>query len=197
MFTARTFLLSREGHMTDRYTKAIEQLGSEHLSVRVGAIYALERIMIDSPRDHPTIVEVLAAFVRESTRLPDPDDRASDPEPPATDLKAFLTMPGPGTDVQAALTVLGRRPSRREDRAELNLRSTCLRGADLTHADLRGVDLTSENLHRADLRETTYRRAPELREPDPRGAGQYQLTSADLLHATLTRAGMTRHPDPR
>ncbi|HXT93389.1 MAG TPA: hypothetical protein VN714_29505 [Trebonia sp.] len=42
-----------------------EQLGSDRLDVRLGAIYALERIMIDSERDHPTIVEVLAAFVRE------------------------------------------------------------------------------------------------------------------------------------
>lgn len=65
VYTARNFGLSREGHVTDRYTKAIEQLGSERLDVRLGAIYALERIMIDSARDHPTIVEVLAAFVRE------------------------------------------------------------------------------------------------------------------------------------
>ena len=95
VFTALTFWLSREGHVTDRYSKAIEQLGSEHLGVRVGAIYALERVMIDSPRDHPTTVEVLAAFLRESTRLPDPDDRDLDPEPPADDLKAFLTAPEP------------------------------------------------------------------------------------------------------
>ena len=137
--------------MTDRYSKAIEQLGSEHLGVRVGAIYALERFMIDSPRDHPTTVEVLAAFLRESTRLPDSDDRDLDPEPPADDLKAFLTAPGPA-DLQAALTVLGRRPSGHEVRGRLNLRSTFLRGADLADADLRGADLTSANLHRADLR---------------------------------------------
>jgi len=53
VYTALNFRLSREGHVTDWYTKAIEQLGSEHLDVRLGAIYALERIIIDSPRDHP------------------------------------------------------------------------------------------------------------------------------------------------
>jgi hypothetical protein len=53
VYTGLNFRLSREGHVTDRYTKAIEQLGSEHLDVRLGAIYALERIMIDSVRGHP------------------------------------------------------------------------------------------------------------------------------------------------
>src|SRR5260370_40928854 len=39
LFTARNFTLSREGQVTDRYTKAIEQLGSDKLDVRIGAIY--------------------------------------------------------------------------------------------------------------------------------------------------------------
>jgi hypothetical protein len=65
IYTARNFRLSREGYVTDRYTKTIEQLGSGSLDVRLGAIYALERIMVDSMRDHPAIVEVLAAFARE------------------------------------------------------------------------------------------------------------------------------------
>jgi uncharacterized protein YjbI with pentapeptide repeats len=198
VYTARTFRLSREGHVTDRYTKAIEQLGSEHLGVRLGAIYALERIMIDSPRDHPTIVEVLAAFVRESARLPDTDDRDPDPEPPATDLQAFLRAPGPVTDVQAALTVLGRRPSGREERGRLNLRSAYLPGADLTGADLRGVDLTSAHLHRADLRGADLTGAhlffADLTRAIMSGANLTwaNLSSADLTRANLTSANLTR-----
>src|SRR5262245_33847503 len=38
LFTARSFLLSRQGQVTDRYTKAIEQLGSEKPDVRIGGI---------------------------------------------------------------------------------------------------------------------------------------------------------------
>src|SRR5512144_2911676 len=64
-FTSRTFRLTREGQLTERYTKAVEQLGHDKLDVRLGGIYALERLMVDSKRDHPTIVEVLAAFLRE------------------------------------------------------------------------------------------------------------------------------------
>jgi hypothetical protein len=51
--------------VTARCTKAIEQLGSDRLDVRVGGIYALERIAHDSPRDHLAVLEVLAAFIRE------------------------------------------------------------------------------------------------------------------------------------
>ena len=65
VFTVRNFTLSREGQVTDRYTKAIEQLGSDKLDVCLGGIYALERIARDSARDHPTVIEVLSAFIRE------------------------------------------------------------------------------------------------------------------------------------
>ena len=69
IYTARNFSLARQGQVTDRYTKAIEQLGSDKgLDVRIGGIYALERIARDSPRDHPTIMEVLAAFIRDHSR---------------------------------------------------------------------------------------------------------------------------------
>ena len=68
VFTARNFTLSREGQVTDRYTKAIEQLGSDKLDVRIGGIYALERVARDSARDHPTVMEVLTAFIREHSR---------------------------------------------------------------------------------------------------------------------------------
>jgi hypothetical protein len=61
MFTAGNFNLSRrtleltqQGQVTDRYTKAIEQLGSSTIDVSLGGIYALERIARDSSRDHPT-----------------------------------------------------------------------------------------------------------------------------------------------
>ncbi len=40
-------------------------LGAEHVPVRLGGVYALERLMADSPADQRTIVEVLAAYVRE------------------------------------------------------------------------------------------------------------------------------------
>jgi hypothetical protein len=54
--------LTAQAQYTDRYTKAIEQLGQlcvDRLQSRLGGIYALERLAHDSPRDQPTIIEVL------------------------------------------------------------------------------------------------------------------------------------------
>jgi hypothetical protein len=62
--TLRQVRTTREGQITDRYTRAVDQLGSQHLDVRLGGIYALERIARDSPPDRPTIEEVLTAYVR-------------------------------------------------------------------------------------------------------------------------------------
>jgi hypothetical protein len=78
VFTALNFGLSREGQVTDRYTTAIEQLGSDKL-VRIGGIYALERVARDSAKDHPTVMEVLTAFIREHSREPRPEPG---PDPP-------------------------------------------------------------------------------------------------------------------
>jgi hypothetical protein len=40
--------ISREGQITDRFTKAVDQLGSPNIGVRIGGIYALERIAKNS-----------------------------------------------------------------------------------------------------------------------------------------------------
>lgn len=67
-FTAKTWRTTQEGQITDRFTKAINQLvetGPEKLAIRLGGIYALERIARDSERDHWPIMEILTAYVRE------------------------------------------------------------------------------------------------------------------------------------
>jgi hypothetical protein len=95
VFTARNFTLSRrtfelteQGQVTDRYTKAIEQLGSDKLDVRIGGIYALERVARDSVRDHPTVMEVLTAFIREHSREP----RAESERSIRADVQAAVTV---------------------------------------------------------------------------------------------------------
>jgi len=72
ILTYRRVIVAEQGHITDRFTKAIEQLGATtaknepNVEVRLGAIYALERIARDSARDHWTIMEVLTAYVRKN-----------------------------------------------------------------------------------------------------------------------------------
>ena len=78
-FTSQTLRTTQEGQITDRFTKAIEQLGKESLAVRLGGIYALERIARDSESDHWAVMEILTAFVREPLKENDmsrfPPDR--------------------------------------------------------------------------------------------------------------------------
>lgn len=130
VYTSRTLRVTEEGQITDRYTKTIEQLGSDKPEVRMGGIYALERLMTDSSRDRRTVIDVLAAYVRTHAQ-----DR-----PPAGSPSLRLAV-----DVQAAFTVIGR--NRFADLTEtVDLASANLTGALLTGADLRGADLTGADL---------------------------------------------------
>jgi hypothetical protein len=61
-------LTQERAKITDRFANAIGQLGDDVPEVRLGGIYALERIARDSRRDHGAVVEVLTAYVR--TRAP-------------------------------------------------------------------------------------------------------------------------------
>jgi hypothetical protein len=120
--TLRAVELTEQGQVTDRYTKAIEQLGSVNLDVRIGAVYALERVAHDSPRDHPTVIEVLAAFIRERSQEQWPDSVPHE------------SMRRTRPDVQAAVTVIGRRNARYDSRKWINLARAKLPSADLLGA---------------------------------------------------------------
>jgi hypothetical protein len=61
--------ITEPGQITDRYNAAITNLGSPSVDVRLGGIYALQRIMQDSPRDQPAIIAVLCAFVRDRAKV--------------------------------------------------------------------------------------------------------------------------------
>jgi hypothetical protein len=50
--------------ITDLYTKAVEQIGSEKAPVRLGGFYALERLAQDHIEQRQTIVNVLCAYLR-------------------------------------------------------------------------------------------------------------------------------------
>ncbi|EWM15289.1 hypothetical protein KUTG_05593 [Kutzneria sp. 744] len=50
--------------ITELYTKAADQLGSDKASVRLAGLYALERLAQDNEDQRPTIVQVLCAYLR-------------------------------------------------------------------------------------------------------------------------------------
>ncbi len=172
----RTVEITEQGQVTDRYAKAIEQLGSDKLEVRIGGIYALERVTRDSARDHPTVMEVLTAFIREQRPPQVPDE-----EQPRS------TWP----DVQAAVTVVGRRALER-DIGFIDLSGADLSGANLTEAKLSGANLTEANLSGANLTgailASGHLNGANLARARLIGA---HLIGADLSAADLTRADLT------
>ena len=141
--------------------EALALLGARQPEVRVGAIYALERAAARSADDHPVVMSVLAAFVREHSHPAQPD-------------------------VQAALTVIGRRASDR-DREPIDLT-----GADLARLRLPGADLAGARLARARFRAADLHGAA-LGGADLTGAdlALADLTGADLAGADLTAADLT------
>ena len=203
-----TFDLQRAGQITDRFTKAIDQLGAVetgpdgkpkiNLEVRLGGIYALERIAHDSPNDHWTIIEVLSTYVRENSPATNYAGKTAGGHsslrtttPPAKAGKQRL-----GADIQAILKVIGRRdrthdpPDRRLDISKTDLMGAYLHRAylqrvDLTGADLSGADLTNAHLD-ANLRGAHLDRA-HLDRADLSGA---DLTGADLTGADLSGADL-------
>ena len=138
-WTSRRVVATEEGHITDRFTRAIAQLGDDKMAIRLGGIYALERIAKDSEKDHGPIMEVLTAYVRENAPRQEEDPQ---------------TAPAPlPTDLQAILTVLRRRETTGKNRGNdpLDLSHTRLVGANLYEADLRGANLCEADLRGADL----------------------------------------------
>jgi Pentapeptide repeats (8 copies) len=159
--SVQTFTLQREGQITDRFSKAIEQLGAVNtdgklkLEVRLGGIYALERIAFDSERDQWPIIEVLTAYVRENS--PTKSDASETTLKHASGTKAHqqepLTKLRP--DIQAILTVISRRnlqhdpPDRFVDLTKVDLSGANLSGANLSGANLSGANLSKTLLDKS------------------------------------------------
>jgi hypothetical protein len=99
---AKNLAVALDGQITERFTRAIEQLGSNQLEVRLGAIYALERIARDSEQDHWSIMEILTAYVREHIRIStEQPSKEATPRKPAADIQAILTVLGGAREASA------------------------------------------------------------------------------------------------
>jgi uncharacterized protein YjbI with pentapeptide repeats len=165
---------NRERELIERFTRAIEQLGHPALDVRLGGIYSLERLAREWPENHPPIIEILAAYVREHAQLAARTNghREARRRPP--------------TDVQASLTVLGRRILAYDNDAPVGLAHTALAGATLTGAHLERALLSGSNLEGADMFKA-HLNAADLEGASLRGAG---LLLANLNDTVLWGANL-------
>ena len=126
------YKLTEDKNVTERFSKAVEMLADDKLSVRIGGIYSLERIAKDSAEDYTVVMEVLTAFIREKRSIDHINCSST----------TKITQ-----DIQSALTVIGRRKIQsnetRLDLSYTNLRYAKFRIHGLDKANFNRVDSSS------------------------------------------------------
>jgi hypothetical protein len=146
----RTWLAVNErGQITERFSRAVEQLGSPNLEVRIASLFALEKIARDSSREREAIGEILTGYVRANSPWPPSRPGQYTAQAPLQQIPLLAVR---AADVQAAMTVIGRGPFAGSPNRPLRLTRSDLRQATLGFAKLQGADLGSANLQGADLR---------------------------------------------
>lgn len=194
--------IAREGQITERFTRAIDQLGAIDQSgnpateIRLGGIYALERISNESEKDYWPIMEILTAYVRKNSRIENRHIKIQEIKnlnEESFDNK-FAVLP----DTQAILTIIGRRKYSFKSGEliglkinDTHLRMVNFKGAHLEGAYLQNTDLIGADLEKANLKEApldgAYLNWADLKGANFEGAnfGGANLEGADFYGANL------------
>ncbi|MFF2550802.1 pentapeptide repeat-containing protein [Nocardia sp. NPDC058058] len=176
------FFVNRDKQFAERFSAAIDHLGSANPLLRSGSIRELDRIMHASPRDQNRVLQTYADFLRYRTREGvGPDSAGRMPCDVAAVLNALRGRRRLRYFREEPLDLTGIRLAR-ADLREIRLPDVCLAGADLIDTDLSGADLRGANLVGANLSYTN------LCDANLTGA---DLTGADLCNADLTGAQLT------
>jgi phage shock protein PspC (stress-responsive transcriptional regulator) len=195
--------LTRQGQASERFTRAIDQLGSDRPEVRLGGIYGLEQIARQAPDNRLAVTEVLVAYLhRTSPRPANPPTRPGDPTPVIESLEARAP------EVQAALNVLVRRrplvTDPRLDLSNLDLGGAYISGEivlvdsrfGLREGDLRGADLHGTDLGAASFF-GVYLRGADFRHADLRGADFERVNPPGNDASDDSYPGQIATPDPQ
>jgi uncharacterized protein YjbI with pentapeptide repeats len=187
--------------------REVLELSEPNLEVRIGAIYALERISQDSTRDHIQIMEILCAYIRQNAGREDVPLPEGDPTPEEWKSWAKEGREHPRLDVDVALKVIERRSEARKQLERDNgyrlglerapLHKIILSKRDLTGADLRGANLQGANLRLVGLKGADLMAAKlqggNLRSAQLQGVVLMgaQLQGVDLIGAQLQGANLS------
>ena len=187
---------SQQGLLNERYQKGAEMLGSEVLAVRLGGIYALQRLAEEQPEQyHVQVVRLLCAYVRLPTRDQSLESGRAAIEPG--------TLLGIRQDVETIMQAIGSRTllhKALEWEVEFRLD---LKGADLRGAQLLDADLSRTMFHHAHLSNVNFANTDLtdsfLSYADLSGAefhevnfARTRLSSANLSGAMLQGADLSR-----
>lgn len=224
----RTTKATEEGLITDRINTAVAGLGAEktvktkykketvehtepNLEVRTGALFALQRIMEDSDRDRPQIIQIISAYIRNNAGYARELPKGDHTDPSVWSEFAALR---PRADIDIALKILEKLPDdappddpRRPDLQAADLRGLNLAGRNLSHmilnnaqmqgaflfeAHMQGTDLVSANIQGAIFLHTQMQKAnltfSKMQGADLDGA---QMQGANLLYATMQGADLS------
>ena len=198
---------SQQGLLNERYQKGAEMLGNSILSVRLGGIYALQRLAEEHPGQyHLQIIELFCAFVR----FPTGDNRMEFRSEVDEELDERTSILRP--DVQDTMRFLGSRSQegirieRREgiklylrdanmsnlQTVDANLSRAWLTHANLSNAELRRADLSYARLHQANLFKAKLQNADLYRASlNDANLSDASLTGANLSRARLARANLS------
>ena len=177
---------TEHGLRQERLKNAIEHMGNESESVRLGGAYELFHLaqdMMDNGSIRQTVLDILCAHIRRTTGEDAYQDKHS--SKPSEEIQSLLTL----LFVQEHDLFTGLR---------INLRESWLNGAELRRARLREADLRKAilvNTHLKEARlERTCLREADLFEAQLQGAelSEAQLQGADLSFGQLTYAFLSR-----
>lgn len=147
--------ITNEVRIADRFSRAVEQLGTYKLEIQLGGIFTLEKIAFESSKDHWIIMEILTAYIRENSPFSKKTQSSNDIQNRNIgNGRDSFKQKRLATNIQAILSVIGRRKWLNEEVEQnyfLNLRKTYLKYADLRGAWLIGVNFRGANLARANL----------------------------------------------
>lgn len=173
------------GSIEERIFKATNQLDPERpMFSRMSAIQALGEIAKDYSRYQWNIMEILAAFVRNNAPRKEEEEGEEEQFPKISE------------DIQAALTVIGRRdwnlPIQALDLSNTDLRGANLSGYNLIKVNFNKANLEGVNLNGADLESARLFKTVLSNKADLSGVCLEKaiLMETDLSLASLKRANL-------
>ena len=166
--------IALENHVTGIFSKSVELMGLvreitvagndnvtrtvPNIEARLGALYSLERLLAVSDKDQRAILETLCAYIRENSPIEIPTE-----EPEASQFRGG-DLPPKATrrvDVQAAITIIGRRPKHvrdkiKEEKWRLDFSNANLVLYDFSELNCDGAIFSNSFMNGADLIGTSF-----------------------------------------
>lgn len=131
-----------QGHRQERFKTAVDHLGHESPSVRLGGAYELVHLARDNQDFRGTALKILCAHIREKTQRQEYKKEYKD---------------APSEEIQTLLSLLFREQSEIFKKSPADLHGSYLNGAYIGHARLGNVDFTKAYLQKADLENSDMR----------------------------------------